>query len=78
MKTGEKTVVDPDVSQPEAAELLRKLRDEAFDSSDEKLAIALGREKEEVEAWIREPAKVDADVIIKARGIAQERGVQLD
>ena len=49
------------------------LRDEAFDSSDEKLAVALGRTTQEVKAWFSGNEPVDADVLLKARGIAMER-----
>ena len=69
---------DHGTSQEEAAEILQILRDEAFDSSDEKLAIALGRTPQEVKAWFNGNEPVDADVLLKARGIAMERGVEVD
>jgi hypothetical protein len=59
--------------------ILKQLRDAAFEGSDEKLAVALGRPLEEVQGWMGggdEP--VDDDVIMKARGIAKERGVEVD
>jgi hypothetical protein len=69
---------DQGTSQEEAAEILQILRDEAFDSSDEKLALALGRTTQEVKAWFGGNEPVDADVLLKARGIAMERGVEVD
>ena len=69
---------DHGTSQEEAAEILQILRDEAFESSDEKLALALGRTPEEVKAWFSGNEPVDADVLLKARGIAMERGVEVD
>ena len=69
-------VDDQGTSQEEAAEILQILRDEAFDSSDEVLALALGRPAEEVKAWFRGDEPIDADVLMKARGIAKERGVE--
>jgi hypothetical protein len=58
--------------------LLRRLRDEGFGSDDEKLAVALGRPAEEVRAWMRGAERPDDDVILKARGIAQERGIEIE
>src|SRR5689334_18547575 len=69
---------DHGTSQEEASEILQMLRDEAFDSSDEKLAVALGRTTDEVKAWFSGNEPVDADVLLKARGIAMERGVEVD
>jgi hypothetical protein len=58
--------------------LLKRLRDNGFDSSDEKLALALGRPIEEVAAWTSGAELVDDDVIMKARGIAKERGIDIE
>src|ERR1700752_640479 len=64
---------DQGTSQEEAAEVLQILRDEAFESSDEKLALALGRTTDEVEAWFDGSEPIDADVLLKARALAMER-----
>ncbi|MBC7932391.1 MAG: hypothetical protein H7Z38_17685 [Rubrivivax sp.] len=58
--------------------LLKRLRDEGFDSDDEKLALALGRPAEEVAAWMRGEGELDDDIVMKARGIAQERGIEIE
>jgi hypothetical protein len=58
-------------------EILRRLRDEGFDADDQKLALALGRPVEEVQAWTGGDAPIDDDLIMKARGIAQERGIDI-
>jgi hypothetical protein len=57
--------------------ILRRLRDEGFEADDEKLAVALGRPIEEVQAWTSGGAPIDDDLIMKARGIAKERGIDL-
>lgn len=62
--------------QAEAAGILREIRDAAFDSSDEKLAVALGRSSEEITGWLNDDEKVDSDALIKARALASERGVE--
>ena len=58
--------------------LLRRLRDNGFESDDEKFAVALGRPVEEVSAWMSGSEPPDDDIIMKARGIAQERGIEIE
>lgn len=74
----EDPVDDRGTNQTEGRAILKRLRDAGFDASDEKLAVALGRPVEEVEAWTGGAEAVDDDVIMKARGIAQERGINLE
>jgi hypothetical protein len=71
-------VDDRGTNQTEGRAMLKKLRDEGFEASDEKLAVALGRPIEEVEAWTGGSETVDDDVIMKARGIAKERGLTIE
>jgi hypothetical protein len=71
-------VDDRGTGQEKAARIIRKLRDRAFQSSDEKLALALGRPIEEIAAWNAGQQAIDDDVIMKARGIAMHRGVHVD
>ena len=70
-------VDDRGTSESEGRALLQRLRDGAFDGSDEKFAIALGRPLEEVSGMLT-GASVDDDVVMKARGIAKERGVEIE
>ena len=65
-------------SEDEGRAILRRLRDKGFESDDAKLAVALGRPVEEVQAWTGGDAPIDDDLIMKARGIAQERGIDLE
>ena len=58
--------------------MLRRLRDGGFGGDNEKLAVALGRPVAEVEAWIGGAEPPDDDLIMKARGIAKERGVEIE
>ena len=74
----DKAVDDRGTNQQEGRALLKSLRDNGFDSSDEQLAVALGRPIEEVEAWTNGREPVDDDVIMKARGIAKERGIEIE
>ena len=74
----EKIVDDRGTTQQKAAKILRNLRDRAFEASDEKLALALGRPLEEVSAWNAGSEIIDDDVVMKARGIAMHRGVLVE
>jgi hypothetical protein len=71
------TVDDKGSNQDDAVAILKNLRDRAFESSDEKLALALGRPTEEIEAWTNGVGEIDDDAVMKARGIAQKRGIEL-
>ncbi len=71
-------VDDRGTGQDKAARIIRKLRDKAFEASDEKLALALGRPTEEVVAWNTGQQIIDDDVVMKARGIAMHRGVHVE
>ncbi len=71
-------VDDQGTTEAEGRALLKKLRDAGFAGSDEKLAIALGRPVEDVEGWTGGAVPVDDDVVIKARGIADERGIEIE
>lgn len=70
-------VDDRGTDQSEAVTILTNLRNRAFDSNDEKLALALGRPTEEIESLLGGAEGIDDDLVMKARGIAQERGVEL-
>jgi hypothetical protein len=74
----EHIVDDRGTGQEKAAKILRKLRDRAFEASDEKLALALGRPLEEITAWNAGQQVIDDDVVMKARGIAMHRGVHVE
>ena len=71
-------VDDRGTGQKQASRILTNLRDRAFQSDDEKLALALGRPASEVAAWQSGAELIDDDVIMKARGIAMHRGVTVE
>ena len=71
-------VDDKGTDQSEAKEIIRNLRDSAFDGSDEKVATALGRSIEHVQAVIAGSEPADDDLVMKARGIALNRGVEIE
>jgi hypothetical protein len=71
-------VDDKGTDQEQAREIIRNLRDQAFDGSDENAAVALGRSVEQVQAVINGAEPADDDLVMKARGIALNRGVEVE
>ena len=69
---------DRGTDQSEASQILKTLRDGAFESSDEKLALALGRPTEMIEEWTRGAGTIDGDVLLKARALAIQRGLEIE
>jgi len=77
-QTNDNPVDDRGTDAAGGLELLRRLRDNGFESDDEKFAVALGRPVKEVAAWMGGAEPPDDDIIMKARGIAQERGIEIE
>lgn len=77
-QAGSQAVDDQGTNQSEGRALLKRLRDAGFQGSDEQLAVALGRPLEEVEGWMGGAEPVDDDVVMKARGIAKQRGIEIE
>ena len=71
-------VDDKGTSQEDAQHMLEALRDQGFESDNEKFAKALGRTVEQVEGMIKGSETIDDDVVMKARGIALNRGITIE
>ena len=71
-------VDDKGTDQETAQHMLAALRDQGFESDNEKLAKALGRTVEQVDGMIKGAENIDDDVVMKARGIALNRGVTIE
>ena len=71
-------VDDQGTGQEDAQHIIKALRDEGFDGDNEKLAMALGRTSEQVDAMINGAETIDDDVVMKARGIALNRGIPIE
>lgn len=69
---------DQGTDQAAASNILKHIRDVAFEADDEKLALALGRPAEEIEEWTSGSGVIDGDVIMKARGLALNRGIEIE
>ena len=74
----EPKIDDRGTDQTEALQILTSIRDGAFDSSNEKLALALGRPTEEIDEWLDGVGTIDGDAMQKARALAIEREVQIE
>ncbi len=75
----EASALDERGTTPEqATEMLQKLL-HAFENDKGKLAVALGRDEEEVgHALSGNSEAFDDDLVMKIRGLAQQRGVDLE
>jgi len=71
-------VDDKGTDQEDAQHMIEALRDEGFDGDNEQVAKALGRTIEQVEDMIDGTETIDDDVVMKARGIALHRGIQIE
>ena len=71
-------VDDKGTDQEQARQILTALRDRGFEGDNAKLAIALGRSTEQVEGLINGSETIDDDVVMKARGIALNRGIEVE
>ncbi|HEU4435686.1 MAG TPA: hypothetical protein VFR51_20035, partial [Pyrinomonadaceae bacterium] len=71
-------VDDKGTDQTEAREIISNLCDGAFEGDADKLAVALGRSTEQVQAVLSGAEPADDDLVMKARGIAINRGVEVE
>ena len=69
---------DQETTQEDAKILLETLLHEGFDEELDLLAQALGRPIGEIENCINGDEHIDEDLVMKARGLALERGVEID
>ncbi len=56
----------------ESRDVLARLKTQVFESSNEKLALALGRPVDEIDLWFQ-GGEIDEDAQEKINGLAQER-----
>jgi hypothetical protein len=75
--TLDQQVDDKGTDQEEARRMLTALRDRGFEGDNEQVAVALGRPADQVQGWIDGTEIIDDDVVMKAKGIAMNRGISL-
>lgn len=66
-----------ELMETEADEILELLYTGEFAEDVGKLALVLGRDRDEIERIINEGEPIDDDLEMKIRGIAQERNVEI-
>jgi len=71
-------VDDKGTDQEQAQHMIEALRNQGFNGDNEQVAKALGRTIEQVEGMIDGTETIDDDVVMKARGIALHRGIQIE
>lgn len=65
-------------SADEARQILNKFGDNGFSSDTEKIAIVLGRSADEISAFLSGEKDIDDDLLMKIRGIAKERNIEIE
>ena len=78
MLNSEPEVVEiADMSEEDATKLLQEFCDNGFHGSLEETGLVLGRPEEELQRMLDGVEPVDDDLIMKIRGIAQQRGIDI-
>ena len=77
LATDENVMEIEDMSPTDARQMLKAFCENGFDGSIEAAALALGRDDDEIQAMIEGEETVDADLIMKTRGIARQRDIDI-
>ena len=72
------SIDDKQTTSEQAQSLLSALCEEGFGGNVEKLALALGRDIDEVNDFLSGDENIDEDLVMKIRGIAQARDLELE
>lgn len=78
MDIGQTPQNDTETADPDTRKMLQSFCDDGFDGSLSACAMVLGRTREELAAMLKEGAAIDQDLVIKLRGIAEERGIDIN
>lgn len=71
-------VDDAGTGQDGARDILRAFCDNGFEGDAEQAGLVLGRPASELREMLDGETEVDDDLVMKARGIAQERGIAVE
>ena len=66
-----------DIDQDEARQMLQEFCDRGFEGLHDMAALALGRDEENLDAMLDGTEDIDEDLIMKMRGIANERNIEI-
>jgi hypothetical protein len=73
----EDSVDDQGTGQVEARDMMNQLLNERFNGGLEHLSLVMGRPEDELQRFLSGEEPIDDDFVMKMRGIAKERGVEL-
>jgi hypothetical protein len=68
---------EPNTQATDARKMLQSFCDNGFDGSLSACAVVLGRTREELADMLKEGAVIDDDLLMKMRGVADERGIEI-
>ena len=78
MLSADENVTDLSQTSPEESrEMLQAFCENGFDGSIEATALALGRDDDEIQDLLTGDSEVDDDLLMKMRGIAQQRHIDI-
>lgn len=69
---------DVEIAEADDLNVLESLLNNGYDGSADELALALGLNPEELESRLNGEVEIDGDLAMKMRGLAQERGIEID
>ena len=78
METNNNVIDDQGTTTEEAHLLLKNLCEIGFDDDIEELAVALGRDEDEIFSMLDGSENVDEDLLMKIHGIARERNLNIE
>lgn len=78
MNATKETVDDRGTGQAETRALLENTYAKGFESDVKKLSLALGRSVEELNRMLSGDEQIDDDLVMKIRGIALNRGIDIE
>lgn len=78
MDSKDKIIDSNGTTAEEARKNLSALCENGFDGDIVKFAVALGREREEIAACLSGEEQIDDDLLMKIRGLAQERNIEIE
>ena len=74
----EDKIDDHGTTQDEALSMLHTLREDGFDGDIKELAAVLGRDEDEIVDILDGVENIDADLLMKIRGVAQARNIDFE
>ena len=77
MSSNDQAIDSEGTTREEAQSLLSDLCENGFSGDVDLTALALGRESEEIQSILDSEADVDEDLLMKIRGIAEERNIEI-